>query len=113
MNNSDLNDVIRHCTADRLGKRATLVMSEADNELFSAVESVRDEQTFLEFLITLREHREASVLQEKESPSSPYCAEAGGWENTTIERFLDAAVAWARASSKGLPLAGYEPPSNP
>lgn len=88
-------------------------MSKADNELFSAVKSVRDEETFLEFLITLRDHREASVAQEKESPSSPYCADAGGWENTTIERFLDAAVSWARASSKGLPLTGYELPSNP
>jgi hypothetical protein len=88
-------------------------MSQLDAELFAALESVHDEESFLQFLLALRDRREASVAKEKVSPSSPFGPDAGGWENTTIERFFDAAVAWARASRKGLPLANYKPPSNP
>ncbi len=88
-------------------------MSKDDDELFAVRESVHDEETFLQFLLALRDDREASEAQEKASPSSPYGPDARGWENTTIPRFLDAAVAWARASGKGLPLADYVPPANP
>ena len=88
-------------------------MSQDDDELFAVLESVHDEETFLQFLIVLRDDREASETEEKVNPSSPYDPDARGWENTTIDRFLDAAVRWARASSKGLPLADYVPPSNP
>ncbi len=84
-----------------------------ENDLSDALESVHDEESFLQFLLALRDHREASVAQEKVTPSLPYGPEAGGWENTTIERFFDAAVAWARASKNGLPLADYVPPTNP
>jgi hypothetical protein len=89
-----------------------VVMSQED-ELFDVLESVHDEGTFLQFLLALRDDREASIAQEKVSPSSPFGPDAREWENTTIERFFDAAVEWARASKNGLPLAGYVPPSNP
>jgi hypothetical protein len=88
-------------------------MSQDDDELFAVLESVHDEESFLQFLLALRDDREASIAQEKVSPSSPFGPDARGWENTTIERFLDTAVRWARASQKGLPLADYVPPSNP
>jgi hypothetical protein len=88
-------------------------MSQEHDELFAVLASVHDEETFLRFLLALRDDREASIAQEKTSPSSPFGPDALGWENTTIERFFDAAVTWARASSKGLPMAGYVPPSNP
>jgi hypothetical protein len=89
-----------------------MALGDAD-DLIAALDSVHDEATFLEFLLALRDSREASIARENESPSSPYGPDAGGWENTTIERFFDAAVRWARTSSNGLPLAGYELPSNP
>jgi hypothetical protein len=55
------------------------------------LESVRDEETLLQFLLALRDDREASIEQEEVAPSSPHGPDTGGRENTTIERFLDAA----------------------
>jgi hypothetical protein len=76
-------------------------------------ESVCDEESFRQFLFALAWDREDSTAKERVKPSSPYGPDANGWENTTIDRFLFAAVGWARASEKGLPLTHYEPPSNP
>lgn len=84
-----------------------------DDQLFAVLASVHDEDTFVQFLIALRDDREASITEESSNPSSPYSADAGGWENTTVERLLDAAVNWARSSANGLPLVGYVPPANP
>src|SRR5262245_15112752 len=36
------------------------------------------------------------------TPSSPFGADAGGWENITIEQFLDAALAWAESTDMGV-----------
>lgn len=82
-----------------------------DEDLFQALQSVHDEDTFLQFLLALRDDREASVAQEEATPSSPYGPDAGGWENTTIERFLGTAVRWARDSVNGNPF--YQRPDNP
>lgn len=88
-------------------------MSHDEDELFAVLALVHDEETFLQFLLALRDDREASVAQEEISPSSPFGSDARGWENTTIERYLDTAVRWARVSRDGLPLGDYSPPSNP
>lgn len=88
-------------------------MSREDDELFAVLTSVHDEETFLQFLLALRNHREASIRREKEHPSPAFGPDAMGWENTTIERFLDAAVAWALASDNGLPLAECVSPADP
>lgn len=88
-------------------------MSQYNKELFAVLELVHDEETFLRFLTALQHDNEASEAQERLMPSSPYGPAARGWENTTIDRFFEAAVRWARASSKGLPLVNYLPPSNP
>lgn len=82
-----------------------------DDELYQALLSVHDEETFLQFLLALRDDREASVAKEAAAPSSPNGPDAGGWENTTIERFLDTAVRWARDSVNGNPF--YQRPDNP
>ena len=82
------------------------------DHVYTVLETVCDEETFLNFLIALRENREASIELERKVPSSPYGPDALEWENTTIERFLDAAVQWARTSRKGLPMADYIPPQN-
>jgi hypothetical protein len=88
-----------------------MIMSQDEDELLMTLQSVRDEETFLQFLLALRDDREASTALEKISPSSPYGPEARGWENTTIERFLDTAVRWARDSVNGNPF--YTKPDNP
>jgi len=86
-------------------------MSCNDGELTEALESVHDEETFLQFLLALRDDRTASIAEEKVNPSSPFGSDAGEWENTTIERFLDTAVRWARDSAKGNPF--YKRPDDP
>jgi hypothetical protein len=85
-------------------------MSQDEDELFRMLESVHDEETFLQFLLALRDDREASIAEE-ETPSSRLGSDTGGWENTTIERFLDTAVRWARDSVNGNPF--YKKPDNP
>jgi hypothetical protein len=82
-------------------------------EPFHLLNSVKDEQSFLEFLSALAADRQRSAASEAVRPSSPYGPEANDWENTTIDRFFLAAVEWAQASRHGLPLANYIPSSNP
>ncbi len=82
-------------------------------ELDELLDLVSDEESFRRFLFALAADREASSLKETVQPSSPFGPDANGWENTTIDRFLFAAVEWARASENGLPIANYVPPSNP
>ena len=50
--------------------------------------------------------RELEIEKEKENPSSPYGAGALGWQNLSIEDFLESAVAWAEATKD-------RPESNP
>ena len=45
--------------------------------------------------------RIAAVSAESEMSSSPYGPNAGGWESTSIESFLESAIAWAEASEFG------------
>ena len=61
---------------------------------------VHDRESFFEFVRSLCEDRKASKAAERISPSSPYSPDAGGWENITIESFLEAALAWAEDSGK-------------
>ncbi len=86
-------------------------MSQEDDFLSNALEAVHDEESFLQFLLALRDDREESIAQEKLTPSSPYGPNARGWENTTIERFFDTGVRWARDSVNGNPF--YNRPDNP
>ena len=65
---------------------------------FQAFERVDGPAPFLEFVRALIADRLASVAAESTSPSNPYGPAAGGWENTTIEAFLEAAVRWADSS---------------
>ena len=61
-------------------------------------EAVHDEATFIMFLNALMADFQQSQKIEAETPSSPYGAAANGWENTTIDRFLEAATSWAHDS---------------
>ena len=80
-------------------------------DLQAKLDAVCDEQTFIEFVAALAADREDEVAKEKVKPSSPYGPGANGWENGTIEGFLDAAAAWATASEDGLEF--YQKPDNP
>lgn len=64
--------------------------------------AVHDRDSFLAFVLALAADRRASVAAERASPSSPYGPDAGGWENVSIERFLEAAVAWAEDTGMGV-----------
>jgi hypothetical protein len=61
-------------------------------------EAVHDEATFIVFLSALIADFRQSQKIESATPSSPYGPAAKGWENKTIDDFLDAATAWAHAS---------------
>jgi len=70
-------------------------------ELYEVVEAVSDEKSFLAFVDALRKDRELAAAAEKASTSGLYGPAQRGWENTTIESFLEAAHAWAEASEFG------------
>ena len=70
-------------------------------ELEALLERVEDKFSFYAFVEALARDRRQSVLEEARSPSNAYAADAQGWENTTVETFLEAALAWAEASDMG------------
>jgi hypothetical protein len=70
-------------------------------ELHALVEEVRDEKSFLVFVDALRRDRELAAAGEKASPSGIFGPSQRGWENITIESFLEAAYAWAEDTEFG------------
>jgi hypothetical protein len=71
-------------------------------QLRDALDSVSDATSFLAFARLLAEDRADEVEKEAANPAQPYGPGANGWENGTIEAFLEAAVAWAEATDFGL-----------
>ncbi|UFI46681.1 DUF7660 family protein [Pseudomonas savastanoi] len=68
------------------------------------LKTVDDEQSFIGFIEALgMDFAEERLLREI-SPPSPYGPGALGWENGSIDTFLDAAAAWGTASSRSSPL---------
>lgn len=67
-------------------------------DLNAKCDAVVDRETFFEFVAALVTHRETAAQAEAASPAPPYGPDAGGWENVTIEAYLEACVAWARES---------------
>ncbi len=66
-----------------------------DPDLRRLLDAVNDRTTFLAFVRALAEDRRAEIELERASPSSPYGSGAKGWENTSIEQFLEAGLSWA------------------
>ncbi|WP_111980139.1 DUF7660 family protein [Algibacillus agarilyticus] len=83
-------------------------MSQDLNQLANSVET---EQDLLNFVQALMNDRTDEEQKEKVNPSSPYSSGVNGWENGDIVSFLDAALAWGKASTNGLEF--YEKPENP
>jgi len=80
-------------------------MNDNLNELY---EKVVDETTFLFFVKALVEDRRSAIQLEEANPSSPYGPDAGGWENISIEDYLESAIAWAEDSNFGRKMAFKE-----
>ena len=69
--------------------------------LAEKLELVSDQESFLSFVEALLKDRCKEVELEKSQPSSPYGPGPLGWENHTIEDYLESALAWAKASEFG------------
>jgi hypothetical protein len=71
-------------------------------ELHQALDAVCDENTFLQFARQLLADREAAAEEERERPPHPSALYgARGWQNVTIDGFLEAAIAWTEDSAFG------------
>jgi hypothetical protein len=77
-------------------------MSDTDNEMMTRLEAVTDAASFLAFVHALVADRESAVQREGAQPNSPWGPDAGGWENTRIETYLEAAAAWAESTDFGV-----------
>lgn len=73
-------------------------------------ELVTDERSFLAFAALLHDDLRASMERERSSPSNPYGPAAGGWENITLDAFLDGAIDWAESSKNTCRTAGMANP---
>jgi len=73
-----------------------------DKSLSDLLIEVNSERSLLDFIAALIKDRCEAIAAEERNPSSPYGPDAGGWENTSIERFLEAAAAWAESTNFGL-----------
>lgn len=77
-----------------------------DKVLIEIIETVSDEDSFVAFLMSLAEDRAKAVKIEKNNPSSPYGSGVTGWQNISIEAFLESAASFAidwKNNPKGLP----------
>ena len=66
-----------------------------DMDLESYLDKVIDEESFLAFAKALQADKEDESRKEAIKPASPYSHGHNGWENSTIDGFLESAVAWA------------------
>jgi len=71
-------------------------------ELHELIEHVSDEDSFLKFAEALRLDRANAETIEKQKPNNPSGPDSGGWENTSIESFLESAIAWASDTKFGI-----------
>lgn len=79
------------------------------NHLDQAFEAVNDEASFIAFVSVLAADRRDESQKEELNPSSPFGPGANGWENTTIDGFLEAA---ARGAEDRMQSPFYEAPTN-
>jgi hypothetical protein len=86
-------------------------MGDELDAVFAALQAVVGEVTFIAFVHTLAMDRAAATADDADALPSPWGPSSRGWENTTIETFLESASAWASDSRHG--LAAYAVPDNP
>ncbi len=76
-------------------------MSTSD-DVRTALNAVNDQETFLVFVRKLIEDWNDEAAKEEVSPSPPFSHGANGWENGSIDTYLDAAAAWAESTDFGI-----------
>jgi hypothetical protein len=64
------------------------------------LDEVRDKNSFIIFVKALANDKREETAKEKVKPSNPYGSGSNGWENGTIEDYLDSAIAWYESSDK-------------
>ena len=62
-------------------------------------DTVTDEASFLEVVRALEADRRLAAALEEQDPHG--CGAPRGWQNSTIEQFLESALAWAEDSHFG------------
>ena len=72
-----------------------------NNEPHELLEAVVDEASLLKFVEALRKDREAEVAAQQSSGIDAFGRGPKGWENHTIESFLEAAQSWAKTTGFG------------
>jgi hypothetical protein len=72
-----------------------------ENNLLKLLDEVHDERSFLKFVQALIADQADEVEKEEKKTSSPFGTGANGWENITIENYLEAASRWASDSNFG------------
>ena len=70
-------------------------------KLHQLLDRVQDRASFFDFVRQLVLDRKQAAELEAANPSSAYGPDAGGWENSTIESYLDAALGWAEDTDMG------------
>jgi hypothetical protein len=70
------------------------------HDLISAAQAVTDERAFIRLLQMMAVDRQDEQQMELAKRSAPYSAGANGWDNCSIEAFLEAAAAWGEATSR-------------
>ncbi len=77
------------------------VKGDMGTPLDQLLDQVTDRASFFTFVSALIADKEEEVELEKRIPRHPYTSGAKGWENGTIETYLEAALAWAQSTEMG------------
>lgn len=83
---------------------------ESDKDLYRLSESVHDKASFIKFIIALREDRQDELAKRSAQSQTPHLRSPNGWENDTIENFLDSMAEWADATNalSNKPMVSHE-----
>lgn len=87
-------------------------MSEPD-DLFAMANAVVDETTLIDFIEALALDWFDERRKDEVDPPSPYGPGSNGWEHGTVGEYLEAAAAWATASTGSSPGEFYVVSENP
>lgn len=71
-----------------------------EKPLVDYLDSVKDRETFIEFIWALIKDREQTVAKEKQAPETQRGYGAFGWQNDTIEAYFESALACVEANAE-------------
>lgn len=66
----------------------------SEDETFALLEQVKDQESFVRFVVALAEERRAAAEDEKAQPQRHMIDGARGWSNADIASFLEAGLAY-------------------